>query len=67
MDPRHAFEYAKMLEIWDLSDQLPNHQNTSKKLLTDRSTQQNGAHKMRCAETVAPLQCNLLAKTAFLN
>ncbi|RON24538.1 DUF4880 domain-containing protein [Pseudomonas brassicacearum] len=45
-DPRHAFEYAKMLEIWDISDQLPNHQNTSKKLLTDLSTRQNTAHKM---------------------
>lgn len=21
-DPRHAFEYAKMLEVWDLSGQL---------------------------------------------
>lgn len=35
LDPRHAFEYAKMLEIWDISDQLPNHSKTRKKLLTD--------------------------------
>jgi transmembrane sensor len=46
MDPRHAFEYAKMLEIWNLSAQLPNHQNTSKKRLTDISTQPNDARKM---------------------
>ena len=29
-DPHHAFEYAKMLEIWELSDELPNNQSTSK-------------------------------------
>ncbi|MBX8621816.1 DUF4880 domain-containing protein [Pseudomonas glycinae] len=33
--PRHAFEYAKMLEIWDISEQLPNHSTTRKKLLID--------------------------------
>jgi transmembrane sensor len=67
MDPRHAFEYAKMLEIWDISDQLPNHKNTSKKLLTDLSTRQHAEQKIGCAETGAPLQCNPLAKTEFLN
>lgn len=46
IDPRHAFEYAKMLEIWDLSDQLPNNQNTSKRLLTDISTLKNSVQKM---------------------
>ncbi|WP_283188187.1 DUF4880 domain-containing protein [Pseudomonas sp. PMCC200344] len=45
-DPRHSFEYAKMLEIWDLSDQLPDNQSTSKKLLTDTSARHNGARKM---------------------
>jgi transmembrane sensor len=45
-DPRHAFEYAKMLEIWDLSDELPNNQSTSKKLLTDPSTPRNGVRRM---------------------
>lgn len=45
-DPRHPFEYAKMLEIWDLSDELPNKQSTSKKLLTDPSTPRNGVRKM---------------------
>ena len=34
LDPRHAFEYEKMLEIWDLSGQLPNEPETAKKLLT---------------------------------
>jgi ferric-dicitrate binding protein FerR (iron transport regulator) len=34
LDPRHAFEYAKMLEIWDLSGQLPDEPETAKKLLT---------------------------------
>jgi transmembrane sensor len=34
VDPRHAFEYAKMLEIWDLSGQLPDEPETAKKLLT---------------------------------
>ena len=33
-DPRHAFEYAKMLEIWELSGQLPDEPETAKKLLT---------------------------------
>ncbi|WP_322846848.1 FecR/PupR family sigma factor regulator [Pseudomonas sp. B33.4] len=33
-DSRHAFEYAKMLEIWDLSGQLPDEPETAKKLLT---------------------------------
>ena len=33
--PRHAFEYAKMLEIWDISERLPNHSKTRKKLLSD--------------------------------
>ncbi len=35
-----------MLEIWDLSDQLPDTQSTSKKLLTDTSTLHNGVRKM---------------------
>ncbi|WP_085688402.1 MULTISPECIES: DUF4880 domain-containing protein [unclassified Pseudomonas] len=35
LSPRHAFEYAKMLEIWDISEQLPNHSKTRKQLLTD--------------------------------
>jgi transmembrane sensor len=34
VEPRHAFEYAKMLEIWDLSGQLPDEPETAKKLLT---------------------------------
>ncbi|UIN53468.1 FecR/PupR family sigma factor regulator [Pseudomonas kribbensis] len=29
--PRHAFEYAKMLEVWELSDQLPDEHDKSKK------------------------------------
>lgn len=46
IDPRHAFEYAKMLEIWDLSDQLPNNKSTSKKMLTDTSPLHNSVRKM---------------------
>ena len=45
-DPRHAFEYARMLEIWDLSDELPNNRGTSKKLLTDPSTARKGVRTM---------------------
>jgi transmembrane sensor len=45
-DPRHAFEYAKMLEIWDLSEALPNNPRTSKKLLTDPSSRQDGVREM---------------------
>lgn len=33
-DPRHAFEYAKMLEIWDLSEHLPAQPMTANTLLT---------------------------------
>ncbi|WP_256588591.1 DUF4880 domain-containing protein [Pseudomonas sp. HMWF021] len=44
-DPRHAFEYAKMLEVWDISDQLPERQSTSKKLLTDVSARLSGTLK----------------------
>ena len=46
LDPRHPFEYAKMLEIWDLSEQLPPHERTTKKLLVDRSQSQHGVRKM---------------------
>ncbi|MFJ2709416.1 FecR/PupR family sigma factor regulator [Pseudomonas sp. NPDC087346] len=46
LDPRHAFEYAKMLEIWDLSDQLPANPGTSKKLLTEPSARRDGMRKM---------------------
>ncbi|MBZ9779970.1 DUF4880 domain-containing protein [Pseudomonas sp. REP124] len=45
-DPRHAFEYAKMLEIWDLSDELPNDPRTAKKLLTDPPSRHHGVRKM---------------------
>lgn len=45
-DPRHAFEYAKMLEIWDLSGALPDNQSTANKLLTAPSTPHNGVRKM---------------------
>lgn len=45
-DPRHAFEYAKMLEIWDLSEALPNNPGTAKKLLTDPSSPQDGVCEM---------------------
>ncbi|MFS2070834.1 FecR/PupR family sigma factor regulator [Pseudomonas sp. CT11-2] len=46
IDPRHAFEYAKMLEIWELSDGSPNNKSTSKKLLTDTSPLHDGVRKM---------------------
>ncbi|MBA6115198.1 DUF4880 domain-containing protein [Pseudomonas sp. NC26] len=41
-DPLHAFEYAKMLEIWALSDQLPNHLASAKKLLTHPAPRKEG-------------------------
>jgi ferric-dicitrate binding protein FerR (iron transport regulator) len=44
LDPRHAFEYAKMLEIWDLSGLLPEEPETAKKLLTGDTL----AHKGSC-------------------
>ncbi|WP_322617601.1 FecR/PupR family sigma factor regulator [Pseudomonas sp. BIC9C] len=45
-DPRHAFEYAKMLEIWELSEALPDNPGTSKKLLTDPPSRHHGVLKM---------------------
>jgi len=41
-------EEKRAFKEWIQMDprQLPNHQNTSKKLLTEVSTLQNGAHKM---------------------
>jgi hypothetical protein len=34
-----------MLEVWDISDQLPERQSTSKKLLTDVSARLSGTLK----------------------
>ncbi|MFJ2457838.1 FecR/PupR family sigma factor regulator [Pseudomonas neuropathica] len=46
LDPRHAFEYAKMLEIWDLSGQLPDEPETAKKLLTGDASMHKGSREM---------------------
>jgi hypothetical protein len=35
-----------MLEIWDISDQLPERQSSSKKLLTDTTARHSGTRKM---------------------
>jgi len=45
LDPRHPFEYAKMLEIWDISQQLPSNVRISKKLLTHPPAVQKGGRK----------------------
>ncbi|WP_454562619.1 FecR/PupR family sigma factor regulator [Pseudomonas sp. AIG] len=45
-DPRHAFEYAKMLEIWDLSGQLPDAPETAKKLLTGDTLARKGSREI---------------------
>ncbi|SMQ24397.1 protein of unknown function [Pseudomonas helmanticensis] len=45
-DPRHAFEYAKMLEIWDLSEHLPAEPGTAKTLLTGHLPGQAGARRI---------------------
>jgi len=45
-DPLHAFEYAKMLEIWDLSDKLANHPVTARKRLIHTAAQQDGSLEM---------------------
>ncbi|BBH45810.1 FecR/PupR family sigma factor regulator [Pseudomonas sp. KU43P] len=42
-DPLHAFEYGKMLEIWDLSDQLANHPASASTLLTNAAPRE-GRH-----------------------
>ncbi|MBF8672680.1 DUF4880 domain-containing protein [Pseudomonas putida] len=41
-NPLHAFEYAKMLEIWDLGDQLANHPASAERLLTSPAPRQEG-------------------------
>jgi len=41
-DPLHAFEYGKMLEIWDLSDKLGNHPVSAQKLLTEPAPREDG-------------------------
>ncbi|NIF29046.1 DUF4880 domain-containing protein [Pantoea sp. Tr-811] len=41
-DARHALEYAKMLEIWDLCDELPRHESTLDTLLTVTSPRNKG-------------------------
>nr|WP_314616826.1 DUF4880 domain-containing protein [uncultured Pseudomonas sp.] len=41
-DPLHAFEYAKMLEIWDLSDRLANHPASASRLLTNAAPRDDG-------------------------
>lgn len=41
-DPLHAFEYGKMLEIWVISDKLPNHPATSKRLVTQAAPRKDG-------------------------
>jgi len=46
LDPRHPFEYAKMLDIWDLSEHLPNKERTSKKLLTNPPGSRQDTRKM---------------------
>jgi transmembrane sensor len=46
LDPRHAFEYAKMLEIWDLGGQLPEEPGTAKKLLTGDASMRKGSREM---------------------
>ncbi|WP_108226398.1 MULTISPECIES: FecR/PupR family sigma factor regulator [unclassified Pseudomonas] len=46
LDPRHAFEFAKMLEIWDLSGQLPNEPETAKKLLTGDTLAHKGSREI---------------------
>ncbi|MNB73672.1 hypothetical protein D3C87_473880 [compost metagenome] len=46
LDPRHAFEYAKMLEIWDLSGQLPDEPETAKKLLTGDKPAHKGSREI---------------------
>lgn len=45
-DPLHGFEYAKMLEIWDLSDQLGNHPASAEKLLTALAPREEGTLDM---------------------
>ncbi|MBF6033716.1 DUF4880 domain-containing protein [Pseudomonas sp. P155] len=45
-DSRHAFEYAKMLEIWDLSGQLPDEPETAKKLLTGDTLAHKGSREI---------------------
>jgi transmembrane sensor len=46
LDPRHAFEFAKMLDIWDLSGQLPNEPETAKKLLTGDTLAHKGSREI---------------------
>ncbi|WP_331695507.1 DUF4880 domain-containing protein [Pseudomonas sp. ZY71] len=46
LDPRHAFEYAKMLEIWDLSGQLPEEPGPAKKLLSGDASMHKGSREM---------------------
>ena len=46
LDPRHAFEYAKMLEVWDLGGQLAKEPGSAKKLLTGDSSIYQGVRKM---------------------
>ncbi|MCE6976984.1 FecR/PupR family sigma factor regulator [Pseudomonas frederiksbergensis] len=50
LDPRHPFEYAKMLEIRDAADQLPNNERTAGKLLVDPSQPQHGIRKIISGE-----------------
>jgi transmembrane sensor len=42
-DPRHALEYGKMLEIWELCSELPKHEGTVDSLLTVSSPHHNGS------------------------
>lgn len=41
-DPRHALEFGKMLEIWELSSELPHHLSTAESLLTISSPRHKG-------------------------
>ncbi|MDR2316429.1 MAG: DUF4880 domain-containing protein [Pseudomonas sp.] len=45
-DPLHTFEYAKMLEIWDLSEKLADCPTRAKKLLTLSAAHEEGTLDM---------------------
>ncbi|MBO9551321.1 DUF4880 domain-containing protein [Pseudomonas sp.] len=42
-DARHAYEYGKMLEIWELCSELPNHEGTLDGLLSITSPRHKGS------------------------